>query len=103
METLMRIGFTGHRPNRLHIGVERVCARIDEVLTYLSQEARRANPWELITVVSPLAEGSDRLFAESALRLGLALEALLPMPAEEYLKTFEDQANTPEFHRLLIQ
>jgi hypothetical protein len=99
----MRIGFTGHRPNRLHFGVERICARLDEALSYLCREVRAKGVEEQMTAVSPLAEGSDRLFAECALRLGFALEALLPMPVDEYLKTFEAPAATPNFHRLLAQ
>lgn len=103
MEVPMRVGFTGHRPNRLHIGEERIRGRLDEVLEFLRADTRRAEHDATTTAVSPLAEGSDRLFAESALEHGLVLEALLPMPIDEYIGTFEDQSTTPHFRALLAR
>ena len=35
--------------------------------------------------VSPLAEGSDRIFARAALELGYRLEALLPFESADYV------------------
>ena len=39
-------------------------------------------------VVSPLAEGTDRIFAEQALGLGFELCAVLPFPQAEFEKDF---------------
>lgn len=99
----MRIGFTGHRPNRMPLAVGRIRSRLDEALVWLVTEARKRNPAEDVAAISPLAEGSDRLFAEAALDHGLALEALLPMPVDDYVGTFENQATLPQFHALLVR
>jgi hypothetical protein len=99
----MRIGFTGHRPNRLHIGAGRVAARLGEVVVRLKADHDRARPGEPVVAISALAEGSDRLFAEAALDAGFTLHALLPMPVSDYVQTFEDAATTPAFHALLAR
>jgi hypothetical protein len=101
-ENAMRIAISGHRPNRLHIGPAAVRARLDEVLTRLAAKAHVAEP-DAPVAVSPLAEGSDRLFAQSAIDHGFALEALLPMPSQEYVMTFGDPSTTGEFHALLAR
>ena len=93
----MRIGFSGHRPNRLHIGPERVKARLGDALALVRGEAA-AMP---AIAMSALAEGSDRLFAEAAFDLGFQLQAVLPMPVAEYETTFEDTSTTEVFRRLL--
>jgi hypothetical protein len=99
----MRIGFTGHRPNRLHIGGARVAARLGEVVARLKADPDRARPGEPLIAISALAEGSDRLFAEAGLDAGLTLHALLPMPVSDYVETFEDSATTQAFHALLAR
>ena len=95
----MRIGFTGHRPNRLGINSDLLRARVGEAIDGLMAEAIAAE--HTAVAISPLAEGSDRLFAEVALERGLVLEALLPMSATEYIQTFEDASTTHTFHALL--
>lgn len=93
----MRIGFSGHRPNRLHIGPERVKARLRHALAHVcSGPVDKSN-----FAMSALAEGSDRLFAEAALDLGFQLQAVLPMPVADYESTFEDTSTTEVFRRLL--
>lgn len=96
----MRIGSSGHRPNRLHIPIPLVRARLDEVLAHLKAEATAAGGNSPVAI-SALAEGADRLFALSALDLGFQLEAVLPMPAVEYMRTFADQSTTAVFQSLL--
>lgn len=96
----MRIGFSGHRPNRLRIPVVRLRVRLREALDHLVSKAATASP---DVAISPLAEGADRLFAAVALEAGLTLEALLPMPADDYVHTFESPATTPVFHELLAR
>lgn len=99
----MRIGFTGHRPNRLHIGADRVSARLSEVLVRIRSDVERDRPGVSLVANSPLAEGSDRLFAEAALALGFTLHALLPMPVIDYEQTFDDAATTSAFRALLAR
>lgn len=54
------------------------------------------------TLLSPLAEGADRLVAREFLNLpDGVLHAVLPLPAEEYLKDFATPASQAEFSRLL--
>jgi hypothetical protein len=55
----------------------------------------------VLRLVSPLAEGSDRLAAEIALMAGYTLYSPLPFPRPEYEKDFP--ASADEFERLLSQ
>jgi hypothetical protein len=99
----MRIGFTGHRPNRLPIGNERVTARLAEVCADLKMQATGNGPESAPVAISALAEGSDRLFAEAALGAGFALHALFPMPVADYVRTFQDSAAMTAFQVLLAR
>lgn len=55
-------------------------------------------------VLSPLAEGADRLIAQIAVReLQADLIAVLPMPPEEYQRDFKTPELKQEFHKLLAQ
>lgn len=96
------VGVTGHRPNRLHVGVDTVARRLAVVLCELRRGARRGGrgrPW----AVSSLAEGTDRLFAETAATLGYRLTALLPLARDAYETTFADQAATAHYRALLLR
>jgi hypothetical protein len=57
-------------------------------------------PGTRITVISGLAEGADRIFAEAALDLGMLVEAVLPMPLSYYKNDFDD-ASCAELDRIL--
>ena len=57
-------------------------------------------PATRITVISGLAEGADRIFAEAALALNMSVEAVLPMPLTYYKKDF-DEASSAELDRIL--
>ena len=101
--TPFRIGVTGHRPPGLD-GADlpllrrqiRTCLEL--VRRELLQSA--ASPVGLI-IVSPLAEGADRIVAEEGLLLGYALHALLPFPREHYLQDFLTAESRRAFERLL--
>jgi hypothetical protein len=55
-------------------------------------------------VVSALAEGADRLVAKKVLtNKDARLEVALPLPEEEYLEDFKDEASKEEFLCLLGQ
>jgi hypothetical protein len=97
----MIVGFTGHRPNRMPIGPERVLARLEEALGSIARAERARDAAATLTALSALAEGSDRLFARAALRLGYRLEAVLPFPSAEYERTFADAAASEGFRGLL--
>jgi hypothetical protein len=55
----------------------------------------------LCTVVSPLAEGADRLVAEAGLALDYQLACPLPFTVEQYRQDFARPASLAEFDRLL--
>ena len=110
-------------PQQLIIGVTgrrtladegRMAAAIDEALdrivkTVAGERAtgpaatRGKAPLRLV-VLSPLAEGADRLVAEHVLaRAGAALEAVLPLDRGEYEKDFKTQRSRSEFRDLLAR
>jgi len=55
------------------------------------------------STISPLAEGADRLVADVVLKHGGILEALLPMPVDEYEKDFITPESKREFREFLAQ
>jgi hypothetical protein len=65
-------------------------------------EIMEQNKDKEILVVSPLAEGADRLIVKVALDLGLKYEVLLPMRASIYAKDFETDESYQEFNSLLL-
>lgn len=99
----MRIGVTGHRPNRLRIGEDRAKAHLHAVLEALRDAARAQGRTEPPIAVSALAEGADRLFAEAALELGFVLEAHLPLRSADYETTFADADTTVAYRSLLAR
>ena len=68
-----------------------------EVEAVLRDIAAAAGGQVRLQILSPLAEGADRLVAE----VGLALVCPLPFPAEEYAKDFTAESSKDEFRRLL--
>ena len=98
----LRIGVTGHR-----------CLSTDPAITDLVlaalQRARdlasRVSSSPLaISIVSSLAEGADRLVAQVGLADPTAqLEAILPLPAEDYRSDFVSAESQEEFNTLLAR
>ena len=89
------IGVTGHRvladAARVRSGVRVALRRIAHTFP--------ARPW---AIVSPLAEGADRMVAEHALRRRhTKLVVPLPLPSDEYLRDFEDADSRAHFQALL--
>jgi hypothetical protein len=87
-------GVTGHRHLR-HDDVPRLETAVRELLARL----RRACPSTPLLLVTPLAEGADRLVARVALDAGAELVVPLPLPREEYAQDFPD--TVAEFEELL--
>ncbi|MEO6264832.1 MAG: hypothetical protein ABIO58_07740, partial [Luteimonas sp.] len=56
-----------------------------------------------LTIVSPLAEGGDRLVAEVGLELGARLIVPLAMPLDLYAEDFSTPESRAQFERLLAQ
>ena len=90
-----RIGVTGHR-DILPEDVEGARHKSRELLSTI----KSSMPATRITVISGLAEGADRIFAEAALDLNMSVEAVLPMPLEYYKNDF-DEASSAELDRFL--
>jgi hypothetical protein len=96
------VGVIGHRPNRLPDAArERVKAEVSKVLNMVAREMRSAFQRHadvlaleppLLSLVSALAEGADRMAAEAALATGFMVQVALPFRAESY----EDDFKTPE-------
>ncbi|MFW6437960.1 MAG: hypothetical protein ACOCZ7_03005 [Armatimonadota bacterium] len=90
------MGVTGHRflaeVGKLRVTVEEALDRIEE-----------AFPEASLMIVSPLAEGADRMVAEAALERGMTLIVPLPFKPEEYITDFETDESKREFQTLLDQ
>src|SRR5439155_2040530 len=98
-----RVGVTGHRPNGLQEArLPLLRGRIRTCLEGAREVvAERRGAGSRLMVVSPLAEGADRLVAEEALALGFHLYAPLPFERSEYERDFVTPASRRTFRRLL--
>jgi hypothetical protein len=93
-----RIGVTGHRH---YLDGATIEGATDVVLDRIMSNADEAAE---LTIVSPLAEGADRMVAELVLRRPHArLEALLPLPADDYADDFATAGSRTEFESLLAR
>jgi len=98
----LTVAIVGHRPDRI-LNSERVEQKIGEILDLIRVGlGRHASGRGSLRLVSALAEGADRLAAAAALERGIALEAVLPFPDEEYERDFGDDSRK-EFRALLGQ
>ncbi|MBI5506113.1 MAG: DUF4231 domain-containing protein [Deltaproteobacteria bacterium] len=94
-----RVAIVGHRPHRLQFADQDALAKLFTTLLVAVREevvaAKRRDSHlyddaaPVLRAVSPLAEGSDRLFAEAAIDLGFELCCVMPFPREEFSKDFE--------------
>ena len=95
----LRVGVTGHRPDRLQIpDLAALRAVVREVLAVIGRASGGR-----VTVVSPLAEGADQLAAAEALAAGFQLVCPLPFPADEYTRDFASPASAEAFRALLTR
>jgi hypothetical protein len=90
------IGVTGHRDIRRE-DVE----KLEQITTDLIVGLKKQYSASTFYLLSPLAEGADRLAARSALREGVKLIVPLPMPVNEYKKDFQTEESIIEFNELL--
>ena len=89
------VGVTGHRdlvPEEIPVLRKRVLEFFDEL--------KRLFPTLRIMVMTPLAEGADRLVADVAKELGLPIVVLLPMEKRLYQADFHGDSLT-EFHEMM--
>jgi hypothetical protein len=109
-----RVGVTGARRlpedgealGRIKAGVAGVLASVKELVHRYAAasgaEAVYGPGAPLLRLLSPLAEGADRLVAEAGLALGYRLEVPMPFPQDKYEDDFAG-ASRDEFHALLAQ
>lgn len=93
---MISIGVSGHRD--LGNNNPAIVESIDRVLLAIGQYL----PADSYTLLSPLAEGADRLVARRALDL-LSAKLVVPLPLEiaDYQQDFETDASKQEFTDLL--
>jgi hypothetical protein len=93
----MHLGVTGHRDL---IVSDQLTAAIRTVLSEARTHAESRH--ERLVLVSPLAEGADRLAAWLALSAGgIELRVLLPLPQDDYCLDFTTAASRRDFAELL--
>jgi hypothetical protein len=92
------IGITGHRDIR-----DEDKAVLKELIKNILNEKIKQCPDTPIVVLTPLAEGADRLAAWAALECGISFICPLPMPVDEYRNDFITPASLKEFNVLLGQ
>ena len=86
------VALGGHRDLRAE-DVPGLEVRVADILTGLG----RRHPNTPLLVLSSLAEGADRLGARVALRLGIGVVAVLPLPRPEYERDFSSDDSRAEF------
>jgi len=89
------VGVTGHR-DLLPAEVAGIRGRVREFLMHLHGEY----PDRDLVVLTPLAEGADRLVAEESLALGLPVTVALPMSRALYAEDFRTAESRRQFDRL---
>ncbi|MEW6071251.1 MAG: hypothetical protein AB1726_01475 [Planctomycetota bacterium] len=110
IQLVVRVGVTGHRDltradreclrGRVRTVLESARAGAEAVLARPDRGGYADLP-PVLRVLSPLAEGADRLVAQEALDLGFELHCPLPFPREEYEKDFASRQSREEFRTLL--
>ncbi len=94
---MIKIGVTGHRflaeLDKINAGIEEALRRIEDHF-----------PNQSLTVLSSLAEGTDRIVAHQVLKRSNAkLIAPLPFPQEDYETDFDTEESKNEFRQMLSQ
>src|SRR2546423_9019373 len=89
------VGVSGHRdlePEEL--------PRLREAVTGFVRQLREQLPDTQLRMIVGMAQGADLLVAQTALALGVGVEAVLPMPLEQYAADF-DPATLASLKKLL--
>jgi hypothetical protein len=109
----LRVGVTGHRANKLppptaerlrpviRAALERLKGLLDRLQRERADADRGAHP--VLRIVSPLAEGADRLVAAEGLALGAELLCPLPFLRLSYRRDFVEPASLAEFDALILR
>jgi hypothetical protein len=106
----MRIGVTGHRqlPDEESLSEKIRQVLKKDIFDLFDKDSKKiidSSPHTPIafSILTPLAEGSDRLAAKEVLKLpDSRIEVVLPLTKEDYLQDFNTQESRQEFEGLLI-
>lgn len=80
---MLKIAITGHRDlKEIHIESYK-----QQIKAYILSIMNKTNG--KIKIITPLADGADRLIAYVSMELGLEFEVLLPMQRELYIQDFD--------------
>ena len=90
------VGVTGHRDLR-----QQDLPALEAIVKRLLRELQVTHPHTPLLVLSPLAEGSDRLVARVALDVGVRLIVPMPLPQDLYEQDFSSDESRAEFRQLL--
>jgi hypothetical protein len=96
--TALVVGVTSHR-DLAPAQIPELQRRLKEAFAGLRERFPELQP----IVLSPLAEGGDRLVAEAGLEIGARLIVPLPLPAAMYAQDFPTAQSREQFERLLGQ
>lgn len=113
----LRVGVTGHREGlppeeesqELRRTIREVLEEIQQIVTGIISRKTEggvrtySDAEPSLRLISPLAEGADRLVATEALELGMELHCPLPFALDEYVKDFQDEDSKQQFTQLLSQ
>lgn len=108
---VVRVGVTGHRPKdlpppdsqkELREAIQKVLAEIksETLRLFATWRTFYAGDKPILRLISPLAEGADRLVAEEARKLDYEIQNPLPFHQEEYEKDFTTPQSIEEFRKL---
>jgi hypothetical protein len=89
---VFHIGIVGHR----YLADQETVAFVSDQCLHILKEARSKHPE--VVALSAIAEGSDTLFAEAALSLGIPLEIVRPF--DDYVADFETPAARKRYEQL---
>jgi len=94
------IGVTGHRKLPNEPLIEK---KLQEILTQIRQKKLFSHNKDIaFTILSPLAEGADRLAAREILKDNNSqLEVVLPLEKHDYMNDFETPESKTEFEKFL--
>ena len=89
------LGITGHRDIT---DVDQI--RLKEMIKEFIIRKQEQCPNTPVVVLTPLAEGADRIAALAAIECGIDFIATLPMPRKDYIKSFRPKESIDEFDKL---
>ncbi|MCG2738354.1 MAG: hypothetical protein L6282_18385 [Candidatus Methanoperedenaceae archaeon] len=106
---VVKIGVTGHRvlenEHKLIESVNNILLQLDEIFKRILK-----NTPHTFVIISPLAEGADRLVARSVMKRKVSgemdtsnLEVVLPLSEEDYLNDFKTSESKDDFKALLTK